>query len=82
MPRAFISGWGKNFTTDVSITTAGPVRFENKKFEVGGSEPESGNYVIGDVVWNDTPTPNGYMGWVCTKSGTPGTWKAFGKIAS
>ena len=40
----------KNFTTDVSITTAGPVRFENKKFEVGGSEPESGNYVIGDVV--------------------------------
>jgi hypothetical protein len=72
----------KNFTTDVSITTAGPVRFENKKFEVGGSEPESGNYVIGDVVWNDTPTPNGYMGWVCTKSGTPGTWKAFGKIAS
>ena len=72
----------KNFTTDVSITTAGPLRFENKKFEVGGSEPESGNYVIGDVVWNDTPTPNGYMGWVCTKSGTPGTWKAFGKIAS
>ena len=72
----------KNFTTDVSITTAGPVRFENKKFEVGGSEPESGNYVIGDVVWNDTPTPNGYIGWVCTKSGTPGTWKAFGKIAS
>lgn len=72
----------KNFTTDVNITTAGPVRFENKKFEVGGSEPESGNYVIGDVVWNDTPTPNGYVGWICTKSGTPGTWKQFGQIAS
>ena len=72
----------KNFTTDASITTAGPVRFENKKFEVGGQEPESGNYIIGDVVWNDTPTPNGYVGWICTKSGTPGTWKSFGKITS
>tara|TARA_B110000503_G_scaffold135650_1_gene216583 strand:+ start:3232 stop:4314 length:1083 start_codon:yes stop_codon:yes gene_type:complete len=72
----------KNFTTDVDITTAGPVRFQNKKFEVAGSAPESGNYVIGDVVWNDRPTPNGYVGWINTKSGTPGTWKPFGQIAS
>jgi len=72
----------KNFTTDADITTAGPVRFQNKKFEVAGNIPESGNYIIGDVVWNDTPTSSGYVGWICTKSGTPGIWKPFGQIAS
>lgn len=71
----------RNFTDDADITTAGPVRFQNKKFEVGGDSPQAGNYIVGDIVWNDTPTPNGYVGWICTRSGTPGSWKPFGQIA-
>ena len=72
----------KNFTTDADITTAGPVRFQNKKFEVGTEEPTAGTYVKGDIVWNAAPTSSGYVGWVCIKGGTPGVWKLFGQISA
>lgn len=71
-----------NFSDDVDITTAGPVRFQNKKQEVGSSAPASGSYIKGDIVWNTNPTPSGFVGWVCIKDGTPGLWKPFGAIAS
>jgi hypothetical protein len=72
----------KNFAEDADITTAGPIRFQNKKFEVGDSQPTSGNYVKGDIVWNSNPQPSGYVGWICVREGTPGEWKPFGPIAS
>lgn len=72
----------KNFSTDADITTAGPVRFQNKKFEVADEIPTSGNYVKGDIVWNSDVKPSGNIGWVCIRSGSPGDWKAFGQIAS
>lgn len=72
----------KNFATDADITSAGPIRFQNKKFEVGESEPLSGNYIKGDIVWNSDPKPTGNVGWICVRSGTPGEWKAFGQIFS
>lgn len=71
-----------NVSQDVDIETAGSVRFQNKKFEVGTSEPKKGNYKTGDIVWNDNPKPTGYVGWVCIKEGTPGLWKPFGQIGS
>lgn len=37
-------------------------------------------YRVGDRVWNTAPAAAGYMGWVCTVTGTPGTWKGFGAI--
>lgn len=46
--------------------------------------PTSGNYVKGDIVWNSNPaetsnavTGESYIiiGWECTTSGAPGTWK-------
>jgi hypothetical protein len=72
----------KNFTTDADITSAGPIRFQGKKFEVGEEAPTEGSYAKGDVVWNSNPTPSGYMGWVCIRPGTPGVWKPFGQIAA
>jgi hypothetical protein len=71
-----------NFTEDADITTAGPVRFQNKKFEVADSMPGSGHYNKGDIVWNSEPSPTGHVGWVCIKTGTPGEWKTFGSISS
>lgn len=71
-----------NFAEDASITTAGPVRFEGKKFEVASETPASGSYNKGDVVWNTDPRPTGYVGWICITGGTPGDWKPFGQIAS
>ena len=73
---------GVNITPDCDVTTAGPVRFEGKKFEVGNDIPTTGSYRKGDIVWSDNPKPTGYVGWVCVREGTPGSWKPFGQIAS
>ena len=70
----------RNFAEDADITTAGPVRMQGKKYEVGSGIPDNGSYIKGDIVWNDNPIPSGYVGWICTRSGTPGDWKAFGLI--
>ena len=56
------------------------MKFENKKFEVGVQEPDSGVYVKGDIVWNQEPRPTGHVGWICIKNGTPGDGKPFGVI--
>lgn len=43
--------------------------------------PIAGTWRVGDVVWNNAPASAGYVGWVCTVAGTPGTWRGFGTIA-
>lgn len=43
--------------------------------------PTTGTWAVGDIVYNDTPTSGGHIGWVCTAAGTPGTWKTFGAIS-
>jgi len=48
----------------------------------GTAAPAAGNWLRGDVVWNISPSAGGTIGWVCTASGTPGTWKTFGAIAA
>ena len=72
----------KNFAEDVDLTVAGPVRIQDKKFEVSDRHPSNGNYKQGDIVYNSNPRPSGYVGWICVKDGTPGEWKPFGQIAS
>jgi len=71
----------RNFADDADLTVAGPVRFQEKKFEVAERAPTAGTYRQGDTVWNSNPTAGGYMGWVCTRSGSPGEWKSFGLIS-
>ena len=48
---------------------------------LASAAPASGTYLQGDIVWNSAPTSGGYIGWVCTTAGTPGTWKTFGLIS-
>jgi hypothetical protein len=43
--------------------------------------PTTGTWAIGDKVINIAPVSGGYVGWVCTTAGTPGTWKTFGLIS-
>ena len=64
------------------IETAGAVKFQGKKFETGTEIPTSGLYNLGDIIWNQSPTPTGYIGWICIREGTPGEWKTFGQISS
>ena len=62
------------------IETAGPVKFQGKKFETSTEIPVRGTYYLGDIVWNQLPTPTGYVGWICIREGSPGEWKPFGQI--
>jgi hypothetical protein len=52
------------------------------KVEYGYAPPTSGSYKSMDRVENLGPLPGGFIGWVCTADGTPGTWKGYGLIAT
>ena len=69
-----------NIDPDVTIQSSGPIKFANKKMEVGHNYPTQGTYRKGDIVWNDEPGPNLWVGWICVTEGTPGDWKPFGQI--
>ena len=43
--------------------------------------PSTGRWMQGEIVYNTAPTAGGFVGWVCTASGSPGTWKTFGVIS-
>jgi hypothetical protein len=67
---------------NVALTVAGPVSFDNKKFETSNGIPTEGRYNKGDIVWNTDPKATDYIGWVCVTPGSPGAWLPFGVIAS
>lgn len=46
----------------------------------GSAAPTTGTWKVGDQVVLDSPTAGGYIGYVCTTAGTPGTWKGYGAI--
>jgi hypothetical protein len=48
----------------------------------GSGEPLVGSWNVGDVVYNTSPAVGYPVGWVCTTSGTPGTWNPFGAITT
>lgn len=70
-----------NVSTDVLLEVNGPVKIQNKKFDVGSSYPTEGNYNVGDIIWNNSPAPGNFVGWICTTAGSPGQWKTFGPIS-
>ena len=73
---------GSNVPDDLSLETERPVKFQGKKFEVGNKIPTIGLYNKGDIVWDDDPKPNGILGWICIRTGTPGEWRTFGTIGA
>ncbi|MDX1370851.1 MAG: glycosyl hydrolase family 28-related protein [Nitrososphaeraceae archaeon] len=44
--------------------------------------PTTGTWENGAIVWNRTPAAGGVPGWICTSSGTPGTWKAMANLSA
>lgn len=46
----------------------------------GTAAPTTGNWLLGDRVWNTAPAAGGDPGWVCVTAGTPGTWKAMANV--
>jgi hypothetical protein len=54
----------------------------NSSQDARSTVPTTGSWVRGQIVWNTAPTAGGFAGWICTASGTPGTWKTFGAISA
>ena len=65
----------------ICLEVNGPIRFQNKRQEVGQGIPTIGLYNQGDIVWHDAPSPGGNLGWICIRTGTPGEWRSFGSIS-
>ena len=63
-----------------NFEVAGPIKFEGRKFTVGNASPQTGLWRKGDIVWNSEPVPQGWIGWICIREGSPGEWKPFGHI--
>jgi hypothetical protein len=65
-------------TTD-NITYDGLVIGGHKAF-YGSAAPTAGTWAVGDMVYDTGVAAGGYLGWVCTIAGSPGTWKTFGAV--
>jgi hypothetical protein len=69
-----------NPDSSVSMAVEGDVQLNNKKFSHGHAAPQTGQWKKADIVWNTEPQDNGFVGWICVVSGSPGIWKPFGHI--
>ncbi len=61
----------------VDFTGSNSVQF--LAFAQSATSPQlgTGTWRVGDIVWNTAPTGSpATAGWICTATGTPGTWKA------
>lgn len=47
----------------------------------GTAPPTTGRHELAALIWNSSPTSGGFIGWVCTAAGSPGTWKTWGPIS-
>ena len=52
--------------------------FRNNRILIGNNVPTSGTYVKGDIVVNVNTDNNQRCMWICTESGTPGSWSVIG----
>ncbi|QIG62542.1 hypothetical protein [Sporosarcina phage Lietuvens] len=75
------SEWdGMTGNQKLNINTLGVKRKNNLGVNNSSGAPLLSHWTVGDIVYNTTPSALGYVGWVCTISGNPGTWKGFGLI--
>jgi hypothetical protein len=49
---------------------------DGRRVYYGTGAPTSGNWAVGDFVFNIAPTSVTVLGWRCTAAGAPGTWAA------
>jgi hypothetical protein len=70
----------RNHAYQVNLLSTGKIEATDNAYTAA---PTTGTYVIGDIVKNSAPAEAGgagskyvVIGWICTASGTPGTWLA------
>jgi hypothetical protein len=67
---------------DVDLHVNGAIKFNGKLQKYEHDKPNSGEHNKGDIIWNSEPKIGNYVGWICVKSGNPGSWEPFGKIGN
>lgn len=72
--EAVVNGLSSNSLEGVETKTKGVERYTDK--------PNEGTWKAGDIVRNAEPVPATASAWICTKSGSPGTWNSLGDIAT
>jgi hypothetical protein len=85
----YLGGVGALVGVAAPMGTVAPVSSFQQGLQVMGNiiqyglaAPTAGTWRPGDIVYNQAPAPGGYVGWVCTAAGSPGTWNSFGAISS
>lgn len=63
-------------------TTFQPIDATATQEQVWTAIPTIGAWQQGDRIWKSNVSASGIPGWVCTASGTPGTWKAMAAVAA
>ena len=63
------------------LEVAGAIRYQGQTHSYAKNIPTTGNHEQGDIVWNSRPEPGRSLGWVCVKSGAPGTWCEVGNVS-
>lgn len=61
-----------------NVTDGKNTFFKGNRILIGNEIPTSGSYVRGDIVVNVNTDNDKHCMWICTESGTPGSWAAMG----
>lgn len=75
-----ISGY-LSYGNHSALVSASPDPVEPAEY-IGLEAPTVGTWRQGDRVWKISVAAGGSPGWICTTSGTPGTWKAMANVAA
>jgi len=70
----------KTIDSRASLHVSGAIKFNDKLHLSGSEAPTGGSFNEGDILWNNSPQPGRFIGWVCTRAGNPGLWSGFGRI--
>jgi hypothetical protein len=70
----------KTIDTRADVHVAGAIKFNERLHQYLSAPPDNGTYERGSIVWNTDPEVGRCVGWVCTRSGSPGSWMPFGEI--
>jgi hypothetical protein len=84
--RTYINGklyvGTKDMDNRVDLHVDGSIKYNDHIHTYATKTPELGDYRKGDIIWNEDPQMGKCVGWVCVRSGTPGSWLPFGEIKS
>ena len=79
--RMFAIGLGQTGEYGPSVTpNTIYIEVGGQKVTWGDAAPTTATWKRGDIRYNLSAASAGYVGWVCTAAGTPGTWATFGLI--